>query len=85
MNELPDGWMDKDSFKFLPFHTLHNFILRNEFEKYSAHCLTLDMLNSNKDTLWNKNLIEWKMKDKRMKLEYQIKNCRKLMLNNKKF
>ena len=51
MNELPDGWIDKDSFKFLPFHTLHNFILRNEFEKYSAHCLTLDMLNSNKDTL----------------------------------
>ena len=51
MNKLPDGCYDKGSFKFLPFHGLHNFILRNKFEKYSAHCLTLDMLNSNKDTL----------------------------------
>ena len=50
MNKLPDGCYDKGSFKFLSFHSLHNFILRNEFEKYSAHCLTLDMLNSNKDT-----------------------------------
>ena len=51
MDILPDGWIDKGSFKFLPFHSLHNFILRNKFKKYSAHCLTLDMLNSNKDTL----------------------------------
>ena len=50
MNKLPGGWIDKGSFKLLPFHSLHNFILRNKFEKYSAHCLTLDMLNSNKDT-----------------------------------